>query len=104
CFDNQLDFCLSNCRDQFCRQCFKRYVSDVVQNSWGINTVHVKCPVCQDHLSRYEWSRWVDPETIHVYDQYNRPFRSLTRHCHSCKNDVCVAEPPITYPRSEGLK
>ncbi|CAG8511867.1 9402_t:CDS:2 [Diversispora eburnea] len=42
CFDAQLDFCLDICRDQFCRDCFQRYVKEVVQNSWGLSITKIK--------------------------------------------------------------
>ena len=57
CFDAPFDFCLKGCKDQFCKQCFERYVSELVRNSWGLNVQKVTCPVCQDVLDQHEWQR-----------------------------------------------
>lgn len=47
CFDNSYDFCLDKCRDQFCKQCFGRYASELIKGSvWGMNVAEIKCPVC----------------------------------------------------------
>ena len=26
CFDNKQDFCLNHCKDQFCKDCFNKYI------------------------------------------------------------------------------
>ncbi|KAJ3124489.1 E3 ubiquitin-protein ligase arih2 [Nowakowskiella sp. JEL0407] len=96
CFDNRLDFCLQGCRDQFCRQCFQQYVSTLVRSSWGLSVQPIKCPVCHDILQKYEWSRYVDRETIDLYNRYNQPYRALSRHCVDCHSEIKVAEIPVT--------
>ncbi|ORX99710.1 hypothetical protein K493DRAFT_257031 [Basidiobolus meristosporus CBS 931.73] len=98
CFDAQLDFCLDYCRDQYCRDCFKRYVKEVVNNSWGLSITKIKCPVCQDVLSQSEWSKYVDSETVELYNTYNRPYRAFTRFCPECEHEVRGAKmEPISY-------
>ncbi|CAG8486820.1 15367_t:CDS:10, partial [Acaulospora colombiana] len=77
CFDAQLDFCLDLCRDQFCRDCFQRYVKEVVQNSWGLSITKIKCPVCQDVVLQSEWSK---------------PYRSFSRCCSECGEEVFAAQ------------
>lgn len=57
CFEAQLDFCLERCRDQFCRECFSRYVSETIGSAWGMATPKVKCPVCSDPLAREDWAK-----------------------------------------------
>ncbi|KNE65134.1 hypothetical protein AMAG_10788 [Allomyces macrogynus ATCC 38327] len=102
CFDSQLDLWLPNCRDQFCRPCFERYIEEVVNNSWGIGVSPIKCPVCQDHLARAEWTRFVPQRLIDLYDKYNAPHRSVVRTCGECGIDVpLVHETPLPHPRSD---
>ncbi|CAJ0851038.1 13812_t:CDS:2 [Entrophospora sp. SA101] len=81
CFDAQLDFCLDLCRDQF-----------LVQNSWGLNITKIKCPVCQDVISQSEWSKYVDQNTIDLYNTYNRPYRSYSRCCNECGEEIFAAK------------
>ncbi|KAF9908918.1 E3 ubiquitin-protein ligase arih2 [Linnemannia zychae] len=80
CFDSRLDFCLEMCRDQFCRDCFQKYVKEVVSNSWGLDVTKIKCPVCQDPLPLSEWSK------------YNQPYRSFSRFCNDCDNEVVISQ------------
>ncbi|KAG0073179.1 E3 ubiquitin-protein ligase arih2 [Linnemannia elongata] len=91
CFDSQLDFCLEMCRDQFCRDCFQKYVKEVVSNSWGLDVTKIKCPVCQDPLPLAEWSKYVDQPTLAQYQQYNQPYRSFSRFCNGCDNEVAIS-------------
>ncbi|CAG8580728.1 5481_t:CDS:2 [Paraglomus brasilianum] len=107
CFDAQLDFCLDFCRDQFCRECFQRsgfeaegrweYVKEVVQNSWGLSVTKIKCPVCQDVISQSEWSRYVDQSIIDLYNTYNKPYRSFSRCCGECGEEVFAASVVHAY-------
>ncbi|KAF9929977.1 hypothetical protein BGZ67_006021 [Mortierella alpina] len=92
CFDARLDFCLEFCRDQFCRECFQRYVKEVVSNSWGLNITKIKCPVCQDTIPLSEWTKYVDHATFAQYNQYNQPYRSFSRFCGGCEQEVVVSE------------
>jgi hypothetical protein len=57
CFDRRMDLCLRPCRDQFCSDCFQRYVREVVNNSWGLSITQIKCPVCMDVLEQHEWKQ-----------------------------------------------
>lgn len=91
CFDSRLDFCLEMCRDQFCRDCFQKYVKEVVSNSWGLDVTKIKCPVCQDPLPLAEWSKYVDQATLAQYQQYNQPYRSFSRFCNGCDNEVAIS-------------
>ncbi|KAF9561828.1 hypothetical protein EC968_005584 [Mortierella alpina] len=92
CFDARLDFCLEFCRDQFCRECFQRYVKEVVSNSWGLNITKIKCPVCQDTIPLAEWTKYVDRATFAQYNQYNQPYRSFSRFCGGCEQEVVVSD------------
>ncbi|KAI7815911.1 hypothetical protein BC939DRAFT_404548 [Gamsiella multidivaricata] len=92
CFDARLDFCLEYCRDQFCRDCFQRYVKEVVSNSWGLNVTKIKCPVCQDIISMSEWTKYVDKATLAQYNQYNQPYRSFSRFCNQCDHEMVVSQ------------
>ncbi|CAO3570546.1 unnamed protein product [Mortierella alpina] len=92
CFDARLDFCLEFCRDQFCRECFQRYVKEVVSNSWGLNITKIKCPVCQDTIPLSEWTKYVDRATYAQYNQYNQPYRSFSRFCGGCEQEVVVSD------------
>ncbi|KAI8050803.1 hypothetical protein BDF22DRAFT_693482 [Syncephalis plumigaleata] len=86
CFDKNLEFCLQPCRDQFCFECFQRYIAEVVNNSWGLSITEVKCPVCMN--------TYATEETVNRYDEYNKPYRPFARHCDECKEEVCVINPP----------
>ncbi|CAG8439994.1 17536_t:CDS:2 [Funneliformis caledonium] len=79
CFDAQLDFCLDICRDQFCRECFQRYVKEVVHSSWGLSITKIKCP-------------YVDQNTVDLYNTYNKPYRSFSRCCAECGEEVFAAQ------------
>ncbi|KAF8935809.1 hypothetical protein BGZ52_003854 [Haplosporangium bisporale] len=92
CFDSRLDFCLEYCRDQFCRDCFQRYVKEVVSNSWGLNVTKIKCPVCQDTIPLAEWSKYVDQATRDQYQLYNQPYRSFSRFCNECDEEVFISQ------------
>ncbi|KAI9297116.1 hypothetical protein K502DRAFT_323451 [Neoconidiobolus thromboides FSU 785] len=92
CFDKNQELCLNRCRDQFCRDCFNRYVKEVVNNSWGLNVTKIKCPVCQDVLPISEWSRYVDSKTLSQYKIYNKPYRSMSRSCGECGEEVFAAK------------
>ncbi|RKP26393.1 hypothetical protein SYNPS1DRAFT_14247 [Syncephalis pseudoplumigaleata] len=94
CFDKHLEFCLQPCRDQFCFECFQRYMAEVVNNSWGLSITEVKCPVCTEVLDQDEWKQYATSEMIRRYDKYNQPYRSFARHCNECKEEVRVLEPP----------
>ncbi|KAL1922727.1 uncharacterized protein VTP21DRAFT_9103 [Calcarisporiella thermophila] len=91
CFDAQLDLCLTFCRDQFCEECFKRYVTEVVKSSWGLNVTKIKCPVCQDIIPQAEWSRYVEPHVVEMYNNFNQPFRAFSRYCGECGGEVVAA-------------
>ncbi|KAF9357695.1 hypothetical protein BGX26_003273 [Mortierella sp. AD094] len=92
CFDARLDFCLEFCRDQFCRDCFQRYVKEVVSNSWGLNVTKIKCPVCQDTIAQSEWTKYVDQSTLAQYNQYNQPYRSFSRFCNECEHELVISQ------------
>ncbi|KAJ1982200.1 hypothetical protein H4R34_001796 [Dimargaris verticillata] len=96
CFDAPLDICLYRCGDQFCRACFERYVDTKVRDSWGIHITRIKCPVCSIDLSVTEWSRYVHPDVLARYRQYNRPFRAIMRQCGQCQAEVPAAVVPAT--------
>ncbi|RKP06736.1 hypothetical protein THASP1DRAFT_18073 [Thamnocephalis sphaerospora] len=96
CFDHRMEFCLQPCRDQYCFECFQRYVREVVNNSWGLSITEVKCPVCMDVLSQYEWKQYADEETVRRYDEYNKPYRAFSRHCHACDSEINALEAPDT--------
>ncbi|KAI8927088.1 hypothetical protein BC831DRAFT_453885 [Entophlyctis helioformis] len=95
CFDASHDFCLKSCKDQFCRNCFQRYVAQLVRNSWGLSVLPVTCPVCQDPLDQCEWQNYVEAETVKLYNKYNRPYRPMTRACGVCCSDIVCAPAPI---------
>ncbi|KAJ3355298.1 Ankyrin repeat and IBR domain-containing protein 1 [Allomyces javanicus] len=83
------------------RQC-SMYIEEVVNNSWGIGVSPIKCPVCQDHLARAEWTRFVPQRLIDLYDKYNAPHRSVVRTCGECGIDVpLVRDTPLAHPRSD---
>ncbi|KAI8971934.1 hypothetical protein BDF20DRAFT_887338 [Mycotypha africana] len=88
CFDAQLDFCLQLCKDQFCLDCFRKYVAEVVKSSWGLEMTQIKCPVCLITVPKYEWSRYVPKSITEMYDKFNTPYRSYIRSCPQCEADI----------------
>jgi len=99
CFDSQLDLCLEYCRDQFCIDCFERYVTEVVTSSWGLSITKIKCPVCRDCIPYGEWSKYVPQHVIDTYNKFNQPYRSFSRFCPDCQDEVKACE----YNRNSGF-
>ncbi|OZJ03323.1 hypothetical protein BZG36_04231 [Bifiguratus adelaidae] len=96
CFDRRLDLCLEFCKDQFCRDCFRRYVEASVSSSWGLTQTKIKCPVCRDVIPQAEWSRYVPRELVQRFERYNRPYMSFGRFC-SCGAEVVVCMHAAKY-------
>lgn len=92
CFDSQLDLCLDYCRDQFCIDCFERYVAEVVSTSWGLSITKIKCPVCRDCIPFSEWSKYVPQHIVDTYQKFNQPYRSFSRFCPDCQEEVKACE------------
>ncbi|SAM05011.1 hypothetical protein [Absidia glauca] len=88
CFDAPLDLCLEFCGDQYCNECFQRYVTEVVMSSWGLSVTTLKCPVCQEHIPQAEWSQFVPQTVVDHYDRFNQPYRSFTRCCPHCEEEA----------------
>ncbi|KAJ3224534.1 hypothetical protein HK099_008333 [Clydaea vesicula] len=95
CFDETHDFCLTRCRDQFCKGCFQRYVREIVKSSWGLAIKEITCPVCNDALVGQEWKRYLDEKTIELYELYNQPHRAMSRYCGDCFIEIRIAQKPI---------
>ncbi|KAF1802135.1 hypothetical protein V8B55DRAFT_1584525 [Mucor lusitanicus] len=92
CFDAHLDFCLEYCRDQYCLDCFQKYIVQVVQSSWGLSVTPIRCPVCTEQIPKHEWTQYVPRKIIDMYEKYNKPYRSYTRACPHCQDEMtpCV--------------
>ncbi|KAI7855658.1 hypothetical protein BDC45DRAFT_505572 [Circinella umbellata] len=97
CFDAQLDLCLEYCRDQYCLECFRRYVTEVVTSSWGLSVTKIRCPVCQDPIPQSEWSKFVPSSVVEHYNRYNQPYRSFSRCCPNCETEVIPCNHQDTY-------
>ncbi|OBZ88239.1 E3 ubiquitin-protein ligase dbl4 [Choanephora cucurbitarum] len=92
CFERKLDFCLEYCRDQFCTDCFQKYVTEVVNSSWGLSITKIRCPVCKVHISQQEWAKYVSEATIERYNKFNRPYRTFSRCCPYCETEMTPCE------------
>ncbi|CAO3697451.1 unnamed protein product [Rhizopus stolonifer] len=99
CLDQTYNLCLEGCRDQFCKDCFSRYIEETVHQSWGLGVTRIKCPVCQEGISQGEWGRYVSAETIAKYNKYNQPYRPYSRYCNSCQHLVS----PCPSPQSQQI-
>ncbi|ORX57422.1 hypothetical protein DM01DRAFT_1284528 [Hesseltinella vesiculosa] len=99
CLEQTYSLCLESCRDQFCKDCFARYVEETVQQSWGLGISRIKCPVCQDIVPQTEWSRYVSKEVVAKYNRFNQPYRPFARHCVTCDQSVI----PCVSPRQQGV-
>ncbi|KAG2206738.1 hypothetical protein INT47_003680 [Mucor saturninus] len=101
CFDAQLDMCLEFCRDQYCVDCFQRYITEVVKSSWGLSVTPISCPVCNESIPKREWSQYVPQHIVDTYDKFNKPYRSYIRTCPHCETDIipCLhsSEKPSNY-------
>ncbi|CEP11255.1 hypothetical protein [Parasitella parasitica] len=97
CFDAQLDFCLEHCKDQYCLDCFQKYIVEVVKSSWGLSVTPIRCPVCTELIPKHEWTRYVPGKIIELYDKFNKPYRSYTRACPHCENEMT----PCVYTSSK---
>ncbi|KAI9269790.1 hypothetical protein BY458DRAFT_183914 [Sporodiniella umbellata] len=98
CLDQTYNLCLESCRDQFCQECFSRYVEETIDQSWGLGVSRIKCPVCAEDIAQREWSRYVSGLTVAKYNRYNQPYRPYTRHC-PCGHTVA----PCPSPQSEQI-
>ncbi|KAI9487483.1 MAG: hypothetical protein EXX96DRAFT_475582 [Benjaminiella poitrasii] len=99
CFDAQLDLCLEYCRDQYCIECFQKYIIEVVKSSWGLSVTPIRCPVCSELIPKHEWSRYVPRKIIEMYDKFNKPYRSYIRTCPHCEFDMI----PCIYNHNTSL-
>ncbi|ORZ21607.1 hypothetical protein BCR42DRAFT_475153 [Absidia repens] len=88
CFEATMDISLERCRDQYCHECFQRYVTESVMASWGLGVTTLKCPVCYDPIPRDEWCHLVPQSVVDHYDRFNQPFRSFTRCCPHCEEET----------------
>ncbi|KAG0762809.1 hypothetical protein G6F57_001583 [Rhizopus arrhizus] len=88
CFDSEHDLCVESCRDQFCLECFTKYINETVKSSWGLSVTIIKCPVCSDPISKNEWSQYVPMSVVELYDKYNMPYRSYARTCLYCNLEL----------------
>ena len=100
----------------------RRYLTEVINNSWGLPVCTIKCPACNDILPKYTWSKvsrahraplspdasklnpgpppqrppqYVSPQTLARYEQFNRPYRGFVRHCSGCGSEVHVTPAPV---------
>ncbi|KAL7324597.1 hypothetical protein PS15p_209770 [Mucor circinelloides] len=101
CFDSKLDLCLEYCRDQFCLECFQRYVTDVVQSSWGLSITKIRCPVCRVYIHQAEWSKYVPAATTELYNKFNQPFRSFSRFCSHCETELAPCDFTRIYDKNQ---
>ncbi|KAI9266113.1 hypothetical protein BY458DRAFT_512691 [Sporodiniella umbellata] len=84
CFDSQYDMYLKDCKDQFCVECFEKYVTHTVKSSWGLSVTTIKCPVCNILVHKREWGRYVPRSIVALYEKHNTPYRSYSRVCSHC--------------------
>ncbi|KAL9558065.1 hypothetical protein MBANPS3_001088 [Mucor bainieri] len=101
CFDSKLDLCLEYCRDQFCLECFQRYVTDVVQSSWGLSITKIRCPVCRVYIHQAEWSKYVPAAITELYNKFNQPFRSFSRCCSHCETEMAPCDFKRVYDKNQ---
>ncbi|KAI8983050.1 hypothetical protein BDB01DRAFT_792210 [Pilobolus umbonatus] len=94
CLDQTYSLCLESCRDQFCKDCFSKYIEVTVSQSWGLGVTGIKCPVCQETITQAEWSQYVSPDMVEKYNKYNQPYRSFSRYCLSCEHPVAPCQSP----------
>ena len=93
CFDRNCEFSLPNCQDQFCRECMRHFLAEVIRNAaWGLARVDVKCPVCSDELTWEVWSRYADRQTLDLYDRHIHSSKIVTRYCGACGTSLPVCE------------
>lgn len=88
CFDARYDFYFDHCRDQFCKDCFNRYIDEVTKTCWGVNIPIIKCPVCCEELEKDEWAKYCQPEFVSRYEKAVLPFKPLIRTCPNCDHQV----------------
>ncbi|KAG1179236.1 hypothetical protein G6F70_004968 [Rhizopus microsporus] len=99
CLDQTYNLCLESCRDQFCKDCFSRYIEETVNQSWGLGVTRIKCPVCQEIINQAEWSRYVSPEIVAKYNKFNQPYRPYSRYCITCQHSIS----PCQSPNAQGI-
>jgi len=95
--NNSVDegFALQNCGHMYCRSCFKKYLTLMVNDG----KVHPRCffnpsvldrkgPPCNKPVSTGDIKRLLDPETFEKYERFlRRDQNSLMRDCPKCNAD-----------------
>lgn len=56
----------------------------LINSSWGLSPLVIKCPVCLDVVPRESWSSSVSQDLLTLYDKLNPTFKRLERSCYSC--------------------
>ncbi|KAI9284228.1 hypothetical protein BC943DRAFT_326630 [Umbelopsis sp. AD052] len=88
CLDSKFSLFLDSCRDQFCADCFARYIEESVNSSWGLSVKKIHCPVCQECIPQSEWAKFVSPALVEKYNAFNQPYRPFSRFCQDCDNEL----------------
>lgn len=77
--------------------CNKRYVSEVVNSSWGLSVTKIRCPVCRVFIPQSEWTKFVPKSVVDLYNKFNRPYRSFSRCCPHCETEVTPCDFSNSY-------
>ncbi|KAM3579192.1 hypothetical protein VKS41_008412 [Umbelopsis sp. WA50703] len=88
CLDSKFSLFLDSCRDQFCSDCFARYIEESINSSWGLSVKKIRCPVCQECIPQSEWAKFVSPALVQKYNEFNRPYRPFSRFCQDCDTEL----------------
>ena len=97
CFDRNCEFSFPKCQDQFCRECIRHFISEVIRHAaWGLAKVEVKCPVCHDILTKEVWSKYADSQTFEFYEHHMKLSKIVTRFCGVCGDELRVFDGIVT--------
>jgi hypothetical protein len=93
CFSNDADIFLVPCDDQFCRDCLSKYVTELIQQSWGLVELKIKCPICEEIIDSAQWQDWIDDQSIiDLFYEYNSDERTIVRFSPCCQQEVTITK------------
>lgn len=80
------------------------HIVNWINHAFGFNhssivSVFALPTVCQECIPQSEWAKFVSPELVDKYNQFNQPYRPFSRFCQDCDSELVACR----HERSGGL-